>query len=229
MREIAGDTGLSSRITARPTGFSPGRLRFALALITGLLGASASAGRLAAQTAMAGQPATAGRSMSAITGPSLVVLVRHAEKATAPASDPDLSAAGVDRARALADALVNLAPTAIIVTPTRRTAQTAEPLAKKYGVTPETVPLAGGQKHIDAVAEAVMKHEGVVVVVGHSNTIPAIIKALGGPEMPDLCDSEYNNVFVLKPGVDGKPAELIRAQYGAPDPPRAADCAALGR
>ena len=42
------------------------------------------------------------------SGPSLVVLVRHGEKATDPAGDPALSAAGQERASALIDALVNV-------------------------------------------------------------------------------------------------------------------------
>ncbi len=188
----------------------------------GFVGAGIPVERLAGQTVTTVPP------MTRAAGPSLVVLVRHAEKATEPAADPDLSPAGVERAKALAEALVTLSPNAIIVTSTRRTAQTAAPLAAKYGVRPEAVALAGAAAHIAAVADAVMKHDGVVVVVGHSNTISAIIKALGGPEMRDLCDSEFNNLFVLKPGVGGKPAELIRVQYGAPDPPRAPGCPSMG-
>ena len=58
---------------------------------------------------------------------------------------------------------------------------------------------------------------GVVLIVGHSNTIPLIIAALGGPKMPDLCDSEYANLFVLEMPTSGPP-RLIRGKYGAPDP-----------
>jgi broad specificity phosphatase PhoE len=57
---------------------------------------------------------------------------------------------------------------------------------------------------------------GLVVVVGHSNTIPAIIAALGGPTLRDLCDGEYSRLFTLVFPREGPP-RLIRSWYGAPD------------
>ena len=161
------------------------------------------------------------------SGPSLVILVRHAEKATEPAGDPPLSAAGAERAKALVDALANAKaqPTSIFVSTTRRTAETAAPVAAKFGVTPQAVPLTGGAAaHISAVADSVRSKTGVVLVVGHSNTIPAIIKALGGPAMPDLCDASYSWMFTLYPAKDGKPATVLASQYGAADPPTAESC-----
>jgi len=71
------------------------------------------------------------------------------------------------------------------------------------------------------------RHAGeTVLVVGHSNSVPAIIAALGGPKLPELCDAEYSRLFVLV--IDGSgPARLTRASYGAPDAPDAAGCAAM--
>ena len=156
------------------------------------------------------------RAVSAQDGPSLVVLVRHAEKAAQPAADPPLTDAGTARALALADAVAHSAPTAIIVTATKRTADTAIPSATKFGVTPLVISLAGGgATHITAVAEAVRQQRGVVLVIGHSNTIPAVIRALGGPTLPDICDNTYNLLFILQPARDGHPAALIVSQYGA--------------
>jgi hypothetical protein len=57
--------------------------------------------------------------------PALVLLVRHAEKAAEPADDPPLTAAGAERAQALATALQDAGVTAIITTPLRRTRETA--------------------------------------------------------------------------------------------------------
>jgi len=57
--------------------------------------------------------------------PSLVVLVRHGEKATEGGSDPSLSEAGKARAQALADAMAMTRPNAIIVSSLKRTAETA--------------------------------------------------------------------------------------------------------
>ena len=66
-------------------------------------------------------------------------------------------------------------------------------------------------QHAKAVAEQVMKHAGgTVLVVGHSNTIPAIVGALGAPQPTDLCDSEYDQVFVVVL------AMLVRRAYQIP-------------
>ena len=156
------------------------------------------------------------------TEPSLVVLVRHAEKAAEPADDPALSDAGRARAEALAAALRDAGVTAIVTTQFKRTRDTAQPLAAARGLQPEVVAAAKGEAHAQAVAAAVRKHAGgVVLVVGHSNTVPAIIAALGGPRLPDLCDSAYADLFVLVPGAGE--ARLVRSLYGAGDA-RAAGC-----
>jgi broad specificity phosphatase PhoE len=146
--------------------------------------------------------------------PALVVLVRHAEKAGAPESDPPLTPAGQDRARALVQALKDAGVTAIITSDRLRTRATAEPLAAARGLTPMVVGLGRGvAAHVEAVAAEVRRQAGgVVVVVGHSNTVPAIIAALGGPSLPDIPDPEYGRLFLLIPGPDR--ARLVEASYG---------------
>lgn len=175
-----------------------------------------------------GGATAAAQSAAVSTGPTLVVLVRHAERAQTPAGDVDISDIGKARAGALADALSGMKPDAIIVSSTRRTAQTAAPVAEKYGITPQVVSLDGGAgAHVAAVANAVKQAKGVVLVVGHSNTVPAIIGALGGPKLADLCEASYATFFVLQPAASGGTASLIRAQYGAPDPPSTPACATM--
>ena len=160
--------------------------------------------------------------LRAAAQPSVVVLVRHGEKEALPADDPSLSPAGVARAQALADALRDATPTAVIVTARKRTAETGAPVAKQAGVTPIVIDLTG--PHVKNVVEAIMKQTGMVVVVGHSNTVPAIITALGGPKMPDLCDASYATLFVFTPPRAGQPAHLVKGTYGAADALTAANC-----
>ena len=149
-------------------------------------------------------------------GPSLVVLVRHAEKAAQPADDPSLTDHGRERATALALAMAHAPPSAIVVSSRKRTAETAVPTAMTFGITPTVASLDGGAAaHIAAVVAAVRSQRGVVLVIGHSNTIPAVIKALGGPALPDICDASYNLLFTLLLPKDGKPAQLVVSQYGA--------------
>lgn len=160
--------------------------------------------------------------------PSMVVLVRHGEKATVGGSDPSLSEAGVARAQALAGALTMLTPNAIVVSSLKRTGETAAVVVSKTGVVPTVIPIdGGGAAHVAAVAAAVHAARGIVLVVGHSNTVPAIVTALGGPPLPDLCDASYATLFVLTPGQAGAAAQVVRAQYGAPDGPLPASCTGM--
>ena len=176
-----------------------------------------------------GAPVVGASSLRAQDGPSLVVLVRHAEKASQTDPDPSLSEAGKARAMALVEALKHTTPSAIIVTSRKRTAETGEPLASKLGLKANVVALEGSTAaaHIAAVADAVRKQTGVVLVVGHSNTVPAIVKALGGPALPDICDASYATLYVLQPARDGKAAQLIVGQYGVADPVGATTCGTM--
>lgn len=162
----------------------------------------------------------------ASTQPALIILVRHAEKSTVGGTDPDLSDAGQARAKALVAAIADAHVTAIVTTTYKRTSQTADPIAAAHNITIEKVGLDGGTAmHVAAVAAAVRKHPGeVVLVVGHSNTIPAIVTALGGPKLPDLCDAAYATLFMLQPARAGAAANVVRVKYGAADPDGAESC-----
>ena len=155
----------------------------------------------------------------------LVFIVRHAEKASATDPDPSLSEEGKARAAALASALGDARVSAIIVTPRKRTTETAANVASATRVTPIVVPFgASTPEHAASVATAVRSSDAsAVLVVGHSNTVPAIIAALGGPRMPDLCDAAYANLYIVRLPANGAPT-LVRAQFGAPDHAEAASC-----
>ena len=148
--------------------------------------------------------------------PTVVILVRHAEKAAQPPQDPPLTEAGSHRAQALVAIARDAGVTAIITTQYERTKKTAEPTATALHITPEVVAAGPAAEHAKAVADQVLTHRGgSVLVVGHSNTIPAIVGALGAPRLRDLCDSEYDQLFVVVLGDTGPP-RLIRSRYGAP-------------
>ncbi len=150
--------------------------------------------------------------------PATVILVRHAEKASQTESDPVLSDAGVQRAKDLAVALADARVSAVITTNLQRTRLTAAGVIAATTLTPIVVN-AGGQTHAADVAAAIMKRAPgeIVLVVGHSNTVTPIIAALGGPRLPNLCDSQYSNMFILEMN-GAAPPKLIRANYGKADP-----------
>jgi len=159
--------------------------------------------------------------------PAMVIVVRHAERAAAPAADPLLTEAGSLRANALRNALASAGVSAVVATQFQRTQLTAGPLVDSLRLTPVIV-RAGNplQAHLDSVVAAVRRQPAgsVVLVVGHSNTVPGIIATLGGPKMADLCDSEYSHMFVLHFPAAGPP-QLVRARYGATDAPDSDSCA----
>lgn len=138
-----------------------------------------------------------------------IVVVRHAEKADQ-STDPVLSAQGTARAEALAKALAAMDVKAAYVTQYQRTSLTAAPLMKAAGLKPIQV-------HSDASAEMVerMKKEhpsDVVLTVGHSNSVPRILKLLGAAENIELGENDYDNLFIVVPAASGPPT-LLRLRY----------------
>ena len=121
-----------------------------------------------------------------------VILVRHAEKAAEPAGDPPLSAPGQARAKALLEVAREAGISAVITTQFARTRDTAEPIVDALEIPHEVVD-ARSPTHAQDVASAVRKHAGkTVLVVGHSNTVPKIVEALGAKAAAappiDACD-----------------------------------------
>ena len=166
------------------------------------------------------------RAVGAQELPAMVVLVRHAEKATVGGNDPSLSDVGQARATALAVALKDAGVSAVITTTYKRTSETADVLLAARNLKAEKIAIAGTTAaHVQAIADAVRKHPGeVVLVVGHSNTIPAIVTALGGPKLPELCDANYATMFVVHMAKAGTPASVVRTRFGAAEPEGSDTC-----
>jgi phosphohistidine phosphatase SixA len=141
-----------------------------------------------------------------------VFVVRHAERTdqaeggTMSATDPDLSAAGHARAESLALMLKDAGVRSIFVTQYKRTQQTAAPLAKTLGVTPVEV----GSRDLDQLAAKVRAAAGPVLVVGHSNSVPNLLKALGIDAGIAIADDEYDNLFVV---TLGETPSMVRLRY----------------
>lgn len=148
---------------------------------------------------------------------SAVFLVRHAERAdSAPAAsptmgaDPDLSEAGRARAESLATLLKDARVTAIFATEFKRTQQTAAPLAKALGLTVKVIP----SKSTADLVKQVEATKGNVLVVGHSDSVPDVIKALGISTPVTIGDDDFDNLFIVNRGVNrGTSASLLRLHY----------------
>ena len=145
-----------------------------------------------------------------------VILVRHAEKVDTSA-DPLLSEAGQARAGALAVVLADARPDHVFTSPLQRTRLTAGPSAEFHSVVIEPVGFDGGTPaHVDAVAARIraLPDTAVVLVVGHSNTIPLIARALGYTAAADMADCEYDRLTVLD--LNGDHTSAVVGRYGAP-------------
>jgi broad specificity phosphatase PhoE len=134
-----------------------------------------------------------------------VIVIRHAERAdggagantmTATPSDPPLSPLGEARAARLASMLADAGVTAIYTTEFKRTQETAGPLASKLGLKIEVVPSKDTGELIARIRRDQPK--GIVVVIGHSNTVPEVVKAFTGRTV-SMRDDEYTAMFVLTP------------------------------
>ena len=140
-----------------------------------------------------------------------VLLVRHAEKSKTPPDNPVLTEEGKLRAENLIHVLGSAGIKTIYVSQWTRTHLTAEPIAKHLGIKPEQMDAADSKKLADTI---LTKHAGeTVLVVGHSDTVPEIIAALGGPTMSELGEFEFDNLFVLTVYAPGK-ASVAHLKYG---------------
>ena len=128
-----------------------------------------------------------------------VFVMRHAEKALTPPDDPPLSPTGEARATALAEqfgrAPKGLGIDCIFVSEFRRTQDTVRPLANRLGIPMIVVPAADPA----LVAKRALREYrgGRVLIVGHSNTVPAIVEELSGDEVPEMDDSEFGVVYMV--------------------------------
>lgn len=161
--------------------------------------------RALASLAPAALLAAGTQDQAAETGPAAVVLVRHAETGgdTRTDRDPELSEAGEKRAAALAELLGHAGVTHLFASEYKRTQATLAPLAAAVEHEVQVVPARDAAAQIAAL-EA-LGPGSIAVVAGHSNTVPALVEALGGtfrrhPDAPKgaptLLHDQYGRLFL---------------------------------
>jgi broad specificity phosphatase PhoE len=139
-------------------------------------------------------------------GAPVVFIVRHAEKASTGDKDPDLSVQGQKRADALADILKDAQITSVFVTEFKRTQETAAPTARAAHVNPTMIPA----NDIGALVEKLRALNGNALVVGHGNTIPDLLKALGIATPVSIPENDYTEIFAV---FVGDAAQLLQLRY----------------
>jgi len=162
-------------------------------------------------------PAAAGDEPSSKPGaqsdketPGLVIfLVRHAEKVDA-SKDPELSPAGTERAAELAVVLADAGIEHVLSSDYIRTRNTAAPIAAALGLEVELY----DPRDLPALADKLKASSGRYLVVGHSNTTPAVVELLGGDPGTEIDeDVEYNRLYTVTIGPD-EAVSTVLMRYG---------------
>ena len=136
----------------------------------------------------------------------VVFIVRHAEKASTGGKDPDLSVEGQKRADALANMLKDSQITSVFVTEFKRTQETAAPTARAAHVNPTVIPA----NDMASLVQKLRALKGNALVVGHGNTIPDLLKAIGIATPVTIPEDDYTEVFAVLPG---DAPQLLRLHY----------------
>ena len=123
-----------------------------------------------------------------------VYVIRHLQKEAG--EDPPLTPEGHAGASALASMFDDSGIGAVFSTPTRRTVQTATPLAVQLGLPVTRYDPA----NVPALIEAARAIPGNILVVGHSNTVPDLVAAFGGEKPPAMTEQDYGTIFVVTHG-----------------------------
>jgi 2,3-bisphosphoglycerate-dependent phosphoglycerate mutase len=141
-----------------------------------------------------------------------VILIRHGERNASTPADPDphLNAAGKARAKKLIHVVGQSGIKAIYRSHFVRAKETAQPLATHLGLSTiemdEALPIKN---------DILSNHAGqTVLVIGHSDTVPDIIKRLGAGSIPVIDDAEFDNLFVVKVFSPNR-ATLTLLKYGS--------------
>ena len=143
--------------------------------------------------------------------PTIVYLVRHAERAENGTADPPLSVAGQIRVQTLKAILADADLTTVYSTDYERTRETARPIAEATGL--DILPY--DPRDLGAFAEELRQMPGRHLVVGHSNTTPDLVAALGGEPNGTIDEMEYDRLYILVvPPGGGAITTLLR--FGEP-------------
>jgi len=132
---------------------------------------------------------------------TIIVVVRHAEKATDDPKDPSRSEQGEARANKLAAVLKDADLKAVYTTQYKRTKLTGTPAASQSGLQVQV--REANQKNADTYVDDLLKeiqkqHKGeTVLVVGHSNTVPDLVKRISGQEVPAIGENEFDRIYII--------------------------------
>jgi 2,3-bisphosphoglycerate-dependent phosphoglycerate mutase len=144
------------------------------------------------------------------------IIMRHAEKEST-GTDPNLTSDGILRADELKRILNNISIKTIYSTPFNRTRQTVQPLATSKSLS--ITEYATSTPYAQLVSDIRAANKGkVVVIVGHSNTVPDILKEISNNSFNiTISDSQYDNLFIVSLPEKLSPT-ITQLKYGKETP-----------
>lgn len=145
----------------------------------------------------------------AFAGATTVYVTRHGEKGEG--KDPDLTVQGQARARMIATLLGKAGIGQVFSTATKRTWQTAKPTAALAAVEVQTYDPAKPQTVIDKIKASTAP----TLLVGHSNTVPELVKLLGGATVPPIGDEEFDRLYQVSIAADGSVTTVLLTSIAA--------------
>jgi broad specificity phosphatase PhoE len=150
----------------------------------------------------------------------MVFALRHADRVSE--NIDALSDKGKVRAKLLARMLAQSGIKNAYCSDAKRTQDTVAPLKELLGAVlkVDVVPVGanGVNAHVQAIVTALkaLPADSTAAVIGHSNTIDLIIKALTNKAIAPIGPNEFDKLFVLSIPAGSPSLSLLR--YGAPTP-----------
>jgi phosphohistidine phosphatase SixA len=141
-------------------------------------------------------------------GPDFYVM-RHLHKAEGSA-DPGLTAEGQRQAQVLASRFGARPPAVIYVTDTRRARETAAPIAARLQLEPRVY----DPRDPAGLVSDLQKDPNPALIIGHSNTVPEIVAALGGARPAPIAETDYGTIY----HVSGPRRVVMKMQVNCPLP-----------
>jgi phosphohistidine phosphatase SixA len=138
-----------------------------------------------------------------------IFIARHAERTGEP--DPPLNADGERRAEALGALLADAGVVHFYASDTIRARQTAEPAARRANRRVEIVKQSDFEGLVARIRKTASP-SAATLVIGHRESVPKLVRALGGGEIPALGSSEHDRLIVLTMLPEGG-ASVVTLRY----------------
>ncbi len=148
---------------------------------------------------------------SSCTTTQTFYIVRHAEKESN-SENPGLSQAGIDRGIALEKYMADKKLDTVFTSDMKRTILTGLSVSL-----PQSLPqIALSQETPYGLNDFIARLKNIsgnknILVVGHTNTVPLIVQALSGQQIPAIPETAYSNMYTIT--IKEKEITMVHSKY----------------